>query len=292
MTIRELEDLWIMNAAGMVKTTGDVGALLTAALTHIVLGSITVEPRHGNPAPNFWLSPDGRYALNARGLPGPGLEYYAVHLPLIAAEVRAAGKELVVSITSTKSEDDWKLLANACRDADALEINLSCPNKWRDGVNERVIAEDPALVARILDDVQAEAPLTDLWVKLPPYQNPESNTVLAEICAAIGERDCVNAVVSCNTHGGHAPPRGPDGAPVISMPAAGKSGRWLRNWSLAQNRAVDRMLRHVPRIGVGGIYTGRDLEDYRLAGVRGVQIGTAFFQYGPRIFSDVLQEVA
>lgn len=82
-----------------------------------------------------------------------------------------------------------------------------------------------------------------------------------------------------------------DGKPVISMPTAGLSGARLKPWSLLQNRIIGELLPDVHRIGVGGIRSGRDVQDYRLAGARGVAIGTEFFKtMNPRIFSEVFGE--
>lgn len=292
--IKKLEDLWLMNAAGMVKTIEDMRPLLRAPLTHIVVGGMTVEQRNGNPEPTFWVSPCGRYALNARGLPNRGLGYYEDQLGVMSGLAGAFGKKFVLNFSSSRGFDDWALIARVARwyPPVILEVNVSCPNKWRDGVNEGVVAENPAAVAAILDAVHAAAPNNELWVKLPPYRAPRTNPVLHDMCRVIDARPFVKAVVSCNTLGGQKPPV-IDGKPVISMPAAGMSGPRLKPWSLLQNTVIGELLPRVSRVGVGGIRSGRDIEDYRLRGVSGVAIGTEFFKsMDPRIFSDVLGEAA
>jgi hypothetical protein len=66
----------------------------------------------------------------------------------------------------------------------------------------------------------------------------------------------------------------------------------IKPWSLLQNRVIGELLPDMPRIGVGGIRSGRDVDDYRLTGVSGVAIGTEFFRsMDPRIFVRVLEEV-
>ena len=73
----DLSQIIITNAAGMVKTPDDVADLLRAeTLTHVTVGSITVDKRDGNPEPTFWTAPDGSYSLNSRGLPCLGLGHY------------------------------------------------------------------------------------------------------------------------------------------------------------------------------------------------------------------------
>jgi dihydroorotate dehydrogenase len=292
--IKKLEDLWLMNAAGMVKTVDDVKALLSAAVTHVVVGSITVETRAGNPEPTIWFSPDGRWALNSRGLPGPGLDYYVRNGAKLAQLACAHDKKLVASITSTQSERDWAVLASTVSLwADVIEVNASCPNKWKDGKNEGVLAENPDNVMEVLRRVREEAgEKKQVWLKLPPYKMPRENAALHALLESLQQESLVDALVSCNTVGGQKPPVEPTtGKAVISMPTAGMSGARLKPWSLLQNAIIGEQLPGVPRIGVGGIRCGRDIEDYRLRGVSGVAIGTEFFKtMDPHIFSDVLAE--
>lgn len=288
----KFEDLWLMNAAGMVKTVEDMMPLLRSAVTHIVVGGMTVEARAGNKEPTFWVSPCGRYALNSRGLPNRGLVYYGGKIGEMFALASAAHKKFVLNFSSSISFDDWASIAHVAAHFPSiiLEVNVSCPNKWHDGVNEGVVAENPTAVAAILDAVRGAAPHNDIWVKLPPYRSPRTSPVLKQVCEVVGARPFVKAVVSCNTLGGQKPPI-VDGKSVISMPTCGLSGTRLKPWSLMQNRVIGEILPSVHRIGVGGIRIGRDIEDYRLAGVCGVAIGTEFFRsMNPRIFSDVLGE--
>lgn len=291
-TIKKLEDLWLMNAAGMVKMVEDVQALVRTPVSHIVIGSITVEARSGNPEPSFWSSPDGRWALNSRGLPGPGLDYYVRNATMFSRLAYANEKKLVASITSTRSERDWAVLAGSVSLwADVIEVNASCPNKWKDGKNEGVLAENPDNVIAVLRKVREEAGTkVHVWLKLPPYKMPRQNLALSELLAALRKEQLVDALVSCNTLGGQKPPI-VDGKAVISMPTAGMSGARIKPWSLLQNRVIGELLPGVGRIGVGGIRTGHDVEDYRLTGACGVAIGTEFFNsMDPHIFSQVLAE--
>lgn len=293
--IKKIEDLWLMNAAGMVKVMGDMMALLYTPITHIVIGGMTIEARIGNPEPNFWPAPDGRWALNSRGLPNRGLEYYKTYLGPMFEMARRHGKTLVLNFSSSLSFEDWAAIASvaAAYPDVILEINISCPNKWHAGVNESVIAENPQAVETILETVHAVAPRNPLWVKLPPYKTPRTNPILREMCAMLGTKPYVHALVSCNTVGGQKPPIDEKtGTPVISMPTAGMSGARIKPWSLLQNRVIGELLPDMPRIGVGGIRSGRDVDDYRLTGVSGVAIGTEFFKsMDPRIFVRVLEEV-
>lgn len=281
------DNFMIMNAAGMVKTLEDVRKLLPAPVTHIVLGSIAVEARSGNPEPNFWVAPDESYALNARGLPGPGIEYYERHGEQIADEVHAHAKKLVVSITSTESEDDWVKLAERANaiGADVLEVNLSCPNKWKGAVNEPVVAQNPKAVSEILSAIRTVWG-KEAWAKLPPYKRANMG-ILENVLDAIENNPFVRALVSGNTVGGCSTII--DGTQVISMPTAGMSGPKVFPWALRQAQSLAKMS-HLPVIGVGGINSGKSLHAFMKEGVVGVQIGTHFFLHGPKVFGEILGE--
>ncbi len=294
MAIRALEDLWLMNAAGMVKTVEDMLPLLKTQVSHIVIGGATVEPRPGNPEPTFWPSPDGRYALNSRGLPNRGLDYYRDALGDMHALAKGEGKKLVFNCCSSRGFDDWTALASVAAEHPEviLELNVSCPNKWKGACNEPVIAQNPEAVRAILEEADRVAFRNEKWLKVPPYPDPRRNPVLRQIVKYAADDGPVDALVLCNAIGGQKPPV-VDGKPVIGMPTAGKSGRILKQWSLLQNRVIGELAPDIPRVGIGGIYAGADIEDYRQTGVAGVAIGTAFFAilvYG--VFGDLLPEAA
>lgn len=288
----DLSHLRLSNAAGWVKTSEDVAPLLRMPITDITLGSVTVEEREGNPEPTFWTAPDGSYALNSRGLPCRGIRYYEEHGFAIADTVHKAGKRLTVSIVSTTSPSDWEQLALCVRSfADCVELNLSCPNKWTDGENEPVFAEDPKAVRSILETV-AGIVLTHsarVSVKLPPYNRAHDNHVLDKVLATIIESEVVSEVVSCNTVGGCAT----NG--VLSMPLAGMSGSKIHPWAVAQMRILnERLPPHILRTGVGGINDYTSAKAFTDAGATGLQVGTHFFNRFPQghIFSEILQGYA
>jgi dihydroorotate dehydrogenase (fumarate) len=86
------------------------------------------------------------------------------------------------------------------------------------------------------------------------------------------------------------------GNPVINSPQipyglAGVAGSALKPISLGQVQQFRTLLpESFDIIGVGGISTGRDVLDYLRAGADSVQVGTHYFQNGPRVFSEILQE--
>jgi len=289
----DLSNLKFGNAAGDVKTLEQVRELARAPISHLVVGSITVEQRDGNEGNTFWVSPDDRYALNARGLPCRGIDYYHEHGPEMAAVAHAGDKKLIVSIASTQSHDDWVQLAEcAAKFADGIEINISCPNKWSDGKRESVIASNPEAVNAILRSIIMSVPANfPLSLKLAPFL-PGGTPLFWNMMEVIrSHSNALREVVSCNTVGGVTPPS-IDGKKVISMPQAGMSGPDMKVTSLLQVGSLVESLPDIPIIGVGGIRSGTDVAEYVAAGASGVQIGTHYFQYGERVFEEIALELA
>lgn len=297
--MQDLSQLRLSNATGWVREPRDVHPLLRAPVTDIILGSLCVEDRPGNPEPNFWVADDESMGLNSRGLPGKGLVHQEAIREHVTALVRDAGKRLTVSIVSTTDHSNWVELAKRWMHfADTLELCISCPNKWRDGKNETVLAEDPVAVRRVIESVANTVALAyspvHIAVKLPPYKRPHDNETLVRVIEHIVDSGAVQEVVNCNTAGGHTPPV-VNGKPVISMPVAGMSGPKLRPWSVAQMRVINGLLPcHIRRTGVGGIVDYKSAREHVDAGATGLQVGTHFFKRFPRchIFGEILQGFA
>ncbi|QSH39303.1 hypothetical protein JXR01_03310 [Candidatus Kaiserbacteria bacterium] len=292
----DLSKLRIGNSAGDVKRVEEVQKLSQAPITHLVLGSITREQRSGNEGNTFWVSPDGSYALNARGLPSPGIAYYKKNGAQIANIVHAGNtpKKLIVSIAATQSNDDWQILA-ACAAgfADGIEINISCPNKWKNGKRERIVAEDPVAVSTIISQVRDSVPSRyPLSVKVPPFLDLQNEgSVYFEMIDVFKQHvSSVQEIVSCNTLGGVSTVI--DGEKILSVSEGGKSGPAIKEWSKLQVRSLVDALPQHRIIGVGGIQSAVDVREYLNAGASGVQIGTHFFQFGPRVFEDILGDLA
>lgn len=228
---------------------GRLGAICTKA--------ITVLPREGNPAPRLWETPAG--LLNSIGLENPGVEaFLRDELP----EMKARGWTTIVNIWG-ETPSEYGALAGrlADSDADALEVNVSCPNVPGIRLGER----EHSVYAVVLAVRQAwKGPI---WVKLPP------DTGGSVACAAIDAGG--DAIVASNTFRGMAIDID-RGRPVFERGVAGLSGPAIRPIAL---RVVYELCRTVdaPIIGCGGIRTWRDALEFLLAGATAVEVGTAHY---------------
>ena len=137
----------LMNAAGMVKTLADVGRIATTPVTHIVVGSVTLEPREGNLGRTEGALGAMAY-INALGLPNPGLAYYLEHLPQMRTIAQRAGKILRISIAGF-SPQEYGELARALVPFGELEINLGCPNVYAEGRRKEIMSFDVDLFLEV-----------------------------------------------------------------------------------------------------------------------------------------------
>jgi dihydroorotate dehydrogenase (NAD+) catalytic subunit len=224
--------------------------------------TITLAPRQGNPPPRLWETPAG--LINSIGLPNKGLQgFLAEDLPQLAE----LPVPLVVSVMGFSRDELAELVEQvAARDEVAmLELNFSCPNV-ETGL---IMGADPSETARSVERLR---PLTGkpLIVKLTP------NATDPAAVAAAAEAAGADGVSLINTLKGMAlDPR--TGAPWLGAGSGGVSGPAVRAIALAQVGAVCQRV-GIPAIGMGGVASGRDAQDFLLAGARCVAVGTESFR--------------
>jgi dihydroorotate dehydrogenase (NAD+) catalytic subunit len=227
-----------------------------------VTKTVTVASRQGNPPPRLWELPAG--LINSIGLPNKGLErFLAEDLPRLAQ----LPVPTVVNVMGF-SRDELALLVEAVgeRDeADALELNVSCPNVE----TGMVMGADPRELARLLERVR---PLTDkpLIVKLTPNVADVAEVARAAQDAGASALSLINTLrgMALDPH---------TGMPWLGAGTGGVSGAAVRAIALAQvvaaRRAVD-----LPIVGMGGVQRGRDALDLMRGGATLVAVGTESFR--------------
>lgn len=226
----------------------------------IVVKTVTLNPRKGNPPPRTCETASG--VLNSIGLPNGGLEeFLRVGLKYLANLDTCR----IVSIAGESVSEFGQLAERISAEGglDAIEVNVSCPNVKKGGL---AFGTDPKAVEEITGAVKAASNLPVI-VKLTPNVTSIVETALA---AQAGGADVICAV---NTFLGMAVDW-TTGKPVLGNTLGGLSGPAIKPlalrmvWQVAG--AVD-----VPVIGVGGITTGTDMLEFLSVGARAVQVGTA-----------------
>lgn len=290
----DLSNLRLMNAAGWCKDIATVRKLAKTPVSEITVGSITKEPRSGNEGSVFWQSPDDGYALNSLGLPNPGLEKYREMLPKMRAIANDSHKMLRVSIAGFSPAEYAELALAVSPYADAIEINLGCPNVWGEGGQKPIASFNPDLTRFILyKTIAALDEISDdpvLAVKLSPYSDP---SLLGEIAGLLVDFPYpLVEIVSSNTFPNAFAWDGEKTAITPGDGLAGMSGKAMKAIALGQCARLHKLAaeRGVTIVGVGAISCGADILDFMRLGINAVQVGTHYFQHGEKVFSELLAE--
>jgi dihydroorotate dehydrogenase (NAD+) catalytic subunit len=260
-----------MNASGvlgmsalLLKRVYDSGA---GAVVTKSLGP-AARPGHINPTV---VEVEGGL-LNAMGLPNPGVEGYLEELH----ELKGEGVPVVASFFASTVEEfqsDAKALARA--GADALELNLSCPNV---GGEPGMCAADGISVERVTRSVKqvVEVPV---FVKLSPNVTDIAGIAVA---AERGGADAITAVNTLKAMAIDADFR----RPILSNVTGGLSGPAIKSVAIRCVWEIAEVVK-VPIIGCGGMSSWRDAVEYMLAGASAVEIGTAVMNHGFEVYGKV-----
>ena len=232
-----------------------------SGLGAVVVKTITLLPRVGNPAPRIAETPAGM--LNSIGLQNVGLEaFLREKLPVL----RRLKVPILVNIAG-KSVEEYAELAKRLEGVpgvSALELNISCPNV-AGGLD---YGTDPSLTREVVRAVK-QVSSVPVIPKLSP--NVTDITVVAR-AAADGGADALSLIntllgVAIDPHSRR---------PKIHTVTGGLSGPAIKPIALRMVWQVARAV-PLPLIGIGGIQTGEDAVEFLLAGATAVQVGTATF---------------
>ena len=253
------------------------GVMELDRLGGLITKAVSLAPRAGNPAPRVAEFPGGM--INSVGLANPGLTAVReTEIPWLVQRLTQA--RVVVNVVGFE-EEEYAQVVSGLDGLDgfaAYELNLSCPNTSRGGVE---FGADPDCVTRIVRRVRAETK-RPLLVKLSP--------VLPDIGAmALTAREAgADGITVVNTMPGliyrGTRPRLGQGSGGVSGPALLPVGL------LAVRKVVERTQGTMPVIGVGGIRTARDVRQYLQAGASLVQVGTAALA-DPRVPGRIVREL-
>ena len=148
---------------------------------------------------------------------------------------------------------------------DALEMNVSCPNVEKGGLQ---FSSEPEVLKEVVSAVR-KVTQKFLIVKLSP--NVTDITLLAKAAENAG----ADALSVCNTFVGMSIDL-KTRKPYLANRTGGLSGPAIKPLALNLVYQSARAVK-IPIIGIGGITSGEDAVEFLLAGAKAVQIGTANF---------------
>jgi dihydroorotate dehydrogenase (NAD+) catalytic subunit len=247
------------------------------ALGGLVTKAVSIEPRHGAPAPRVAEFDGGM--INAIGLANPGLdEVKSTHLPWLAENLRRA--RVLVNVVGNRAED-FATVVSTLDDTPGVagyELNVSCPNVRAGGME---FGADPQSLKDVVSRSRA-ATTRPIFVKLSPTLTDIART--AQIAADAGA-DGISVV---NTMPGlviDVDSR----KPALGFGTGGVSGAGLLPIGVLATYKVAKVVR-LPVIGVGGISKATDIVQYVIAGASLVAVGTAAMQK-PKLAEKLVEDL-
>lgn len=265
----------IVAACGPWTATGlEIEAVAKGGAAAVTAKTVTSEPRLGHPAPNY-LSWDGG-ALNALGLPNPGIHRWLTEFAPTRERLREWGVPVFVSVYAESPQEFATLASLAAQVApDLIELNASCPN----------LGHDPTTGAGSAEGIALATAAVRAAVRLPISVKLSPNTSDIGRVARLAEEAGADAITAVNT----MPAMLIDadsGRPTLSNRTGGLSGAALKPVALRCVYDISRAVR-IPVIGVGGVATARDAAEMLMAGATAVGIGTAIDSHGPRVLGRI-----
>ena len=221
---------------------------------------LSLKPKVGNPVPRVIETSSGM--LNAIGLENIGLDVFlSDKLPLLSKYKT----RIFVNFFGDTIQQYEKMASALNREEriDALEMNVSCPNVEKGGLQ---FSSDPVILGKVVDAVRK---VTDkfLIVKLSP--NVTDIVPLARAAEDAG----ADALSVCNTFIGMKINL-QTGKPYLANRTGGLSGPAIK--PLALNLVYETVKTvKIPVIGIGGISNVDDAIEFLITGAKAVQIGTA-----------------
>ncbi len=223
---------------------------------------LSLKPKVGNPVPRVIETSSGM--LNAIGLENIGLEaFLSEKLP----QLKNFNTRIIVNFFGDTTQE-YVAMARALSDVerlDALEMNVSCPNVEKGGLQ---FSSDTEVLTEVVSSVR-KATEKFLIVKLSP--NVTDITLLAKAAESAG----ADALSVCNTFVGMSIDL-KTRKPHLANRTGGLSGPAIKPLALNLVYQTVRAVQ-IPVIGIGGISSGEDAVEFLLAGAKAVQIGTANF---------------
>jgi len=234
----------------------------------VITKTITLKPRRGNEGRRIHETPSG--LLNSIGLENVGVEVFiSEKLPLLVEK----GIRFIVSVAAEDWEEYRELLevVGSCKEIEAVEVNLSCPNVDRGGM---VIGTNPDLVRHYISHARGVLKGRTIIAKLTPNVSDISTLAVAAEETGADALTAINTVVGMDIDIDNR-------SPVFDRITAGLSGPAILPIALASVWKVARSV-EIPVVASGGISSVEDALKFFMAGAAAVQVGTAMF-YDPAL---------
>jgi len=250
----------VMNASGTFAYGEEFSGFFDlSVLGAVVTKGLSMQPKRGNPLPRIVETPCGM--INSIGLENVGIHAFTREkLPFL----RGYGVPVIVNFFGSNEEE----YVQAARALDiegvaALEMNVSCPNVKRGGIE---FGKDPEGLNLLVTRVR-QACSKPLIVKLSPMVTDICANAQAAVEAGADALTCINTIPAMAIDEETM-------RPVLGNVTGGLSGPAIKPVALKIVWEVSRRV-SVPVIAAGGIASASDAVQFMLAGASAVQVGSA-----------------
>lgn len=230
---------------------------------------ISPKPRMGNPLPRIFETASGM--VNSIGLENVGTEaFLSEKLPYLAdlgvsVWVNFFGEDMDSYVHCAKLLD-----AGADRGIDVLEMNISCPNIKKGGIEFGTVPE----VAHALTKRCVAATRIPIVVKLTPNATDLPAMAQAVHEAGAAGVSLINTITAMGIDVRTRKPR-------VATTYGGLSGPAIKPVALRMVHQIHTKHPQIPICGMGGILSGEDALEFLMAGASCLQVGTANFAEPP-----------
>ena len=244
---------------------------------YAVGGTVLPKRRRGHPPQRLMRLPSEQSLINALGFPSHGIPAVTNNLERLSRRQRR--QDPIVLSVSGLSEGDF-LACHAAMEplADAIELNISCPN-----TKELRVFHESGTFRSLLDRINAQR-TKPVFVKIPPYSSESEREDVLALVRIARELDA-DGITAANTK--LVP------APQLSKREGGLSGRALFEDTLRIVAEVRAEAGSKMAINAcGGIYTGEDAFRAIMAGADTVQLLTGLIYRGPAVAKEINRGLA
>jgi len=249
-----------------------------AGVGAVILKSITVERREGNPIPRVAKYQGG--FINSVGLRNPGLVEAKKEVEIF---IKSSKTPVIVSVFAARISDFKQLVEEIVPYKPvAIELNLSCPNV--EGEFGSMLADSltsSAEATKVAKKVSGKIPLI---CKLSP-----NTTQIGEIAKAC-EAEGADAIAAINTVATGMIIDIRKRKPILGAKKGGVSGMGIKPIAIARVYEIYEAVK-IPILGMGGITSAEDVIEMMLAGATLVGVGSAVYLHGYKLYGQLIEGV-
>jgi len=261
--------------SGIINDIADHRLAVEAGVGCLVLKSITIEKREGNPLPRIIKFDCG--FINSVGLRNPGLFEAKKQIKDFLKKYKTP---TIISVFAN-SISDFQRLVNIFAELFpfAIELNLSCPNV----ANEfgEMLSTKTKMVYQVTKTVKKEAGKIKIICKLSP--NVEN---IGEVAKAAEEAGA-DAISAINTLASGMVIDIKRRKPILGAKKGGISGKAIKPLAIAKIYEIYEAVK-IPILGMGGVSCFEDVVEMMMAGATLVGVGSAVYTKGWGVYQEIL----